>query len=85
MKAPEESRFELRPRTHASTSPVTLQTIYEVLIEKKAAVQRIEGMLSEERADKQRMEATLSNERDARISLQQILIQSTIDERESRV
>ena len=37
MEAPEVNHFELKPRIHTPTPLVTLQTLYDVLIEERAA------------------------------------------------
>ena len=47
--AQEASPFKLRPRVRATAPPVTLQSLYELLLEEQAARHRIEGMVSDKR------------------------------------
>ena len=66
LAAPKVSHGRSPPRVPAETSPVTLQSLHDLLLEERVALQSLEAILLKERAARLRMEPMLHKEATSR-------------------
>ena len=77
-------QYELRPLLQPVVPPMILESIYALILQKRAVRLRYKAMLREERVARERVEEILREVRDVETALREILMQFGIDEMQSR-